>query len=189
MYIVFEGIDTSGKTTQINALKEKYPNYIYTKEPCGCDFGEKIKHFIYHESISTKAQTFLFLADRAEHYQEVISQNLNNIIISDRSFISGISYALKDKKELKLLLLMNLYAIDDILPQKIVFFQTNEELLKERLYKKNLDIIEERGIKYLLKVQENINFVIKELKIPTLYVNASLSVEEISKKIQGFIHD
>lgn len=158
MYIVFEGIDTSGKTTQINALKEKYPNYIYTKEPCGCDFGEKIKHFIYHESISTKAQTFLFLADRAEHYQEVISQNLNNIIISDRSFISGISYALKDKKELKLLLLMNLYAIDDILPQKIVFFQTNEELLKERLYKKKLRYYRRKRDKIFIKSARKYQF-------------------------------
>ena len=42
MYVVIEGIDTAGKSTQLDLLRFKYPKAIFTKEPGGTDIGLKL---------------------------------------------------------------------------------------------------------------------------------------------------
>ncbi len=98
MYVVIEGIDTAGKSTQLEILKNKFPNAIFTKEPGGTTLGIKLREMILSgEANSSLAEMFMFLADRAEHTQEIILKNKNKLIISDRSFINEIAYA-KDRK-------------------------------------------------------------------------------------------
>ncbi len=190
MYVIFEGIDTSGKSTQINLLSEKNPDFIITKEPGQTKLGLHVREIILHShSISKKAEFFLFLSDRAEHFEKVIKPNLHKTILSDRGFISGIAYALANENELDLdfLLKANKYALSDTLPQKIVFFKTTKELLEKRFAKKQSDNIEKRGLDYLLKVQENMEMIIKKLNINYLHVDASKSIEEINKQIEEFL--
>ena len=94
MYVVIEGIDTAGKSTQLDLLKKKLPNAIFTKEPGGTTLGLKLRTMALNGEAKSKiAEMFLFMADRAEHIEEVIKNNKNNTIISDRSMISGIAYA------------------------------------------------------------------------------------------------
>ena len=45
MYVVIEGIDTAGKSTQLEFIKKKYPNAIFTKEPGGTELGTKTKSY------------------------------------------------------------------------------------------------------------------------------------------------
>jgi len=90
MYIAIEGIDTAGKSTQIELLKKEFKDFLFIKEPGFTDFGKKIREIIFKDNISKKAELFLFLADRAETI-EIIKQNFNKTIISDRSVISGIA--------------------------------------------------------------------------------------------------
>ena len=91
MYILFEGIDTCGKTTQIELLKGKFDNLLVTKEPGGTNNGIKIRKLILNGKIYSKqAEILLFLADRAEHFEEVIKPNKSKLIVSDRGLISGL---------------------------------------------------------------------------------------------------
>ena len=46
MYIVIEGIDTAGKSTQLDILKQKYTDAIFTKEPGGTKLGIKIREMV-----------------------------------------------------------------------------------------------------------------------------------------------
>ncbi|HRM99701.1 MAG TPA: dTMP kinase, partial [Aliarcobacter cryaerophilus] len=46
MYVVIEGIDTAGKSTQLEILKNKFPNAIFTKEPGGTTLGTKLREMI-----------------------------------------------------------------------------------------------------------------------------------------------
>ncbi len=86
MYVVIEGIDTAGKSTQLEILKNKFPNAIFTKEPGGTALGIKLREMILSgEANSSLAEMFMFLADRAEHTQEIILKNKNKLIVSDRS--------------------------------------------------------------------------------------------------------
>ena len=59
MYILFEGIDTCGKSTQIELLSQKYPQIITTKEPGGTEFGKKAREILLEDSLSSKRAEFL----------------------------------------------------------------------------------------------------------------------------------
>ena len=61
MLINFEGVDGVGKTTQINMLKQIYPDAITTKEPGGTELGMMIRQYLINNAskISQKAEIFL----------------------------------------------------------------------------------------------------------------------------------
>ncbi len=189
MYIIFEGVDTSGKSTQIEYLKKLYPDFIYTKEPGGTKLGQKLREIILHDNkLSKRGELFLFLADRAEHYTKVIKPNLNKTVISDRGFISGIAYAyVNSSLDLNFLIKLNYFALHDIKPDLVIFFKTNQNLIKNRLQTKNLDDIEKRGVDYLLKIQTIMQELLEILKINYKIIDSSKSIDEIHQIIKGFI--
>jgi dTMP kinase len=102
LWVVFEGIDGSGKTTLINnvynILCDKY-NVLCTKEP-GCPFDpftvtarNILKSDTYQ--LCDKAELFLFLADRAQHYNYLFGSDKphsNDVILQDRGYWSTIAY-------------------------------------------------------------------------------------------------
>ncbi|WP_024788041.1 MULTISPECIES: dTMP kinase [unclassified Lebetimonas] len=190
MYIAFEGIDTAGKSTQINLLKKEYKNFLFVKEPGYTEFGKKLREIILKEKISKKSELFLFLADRSETMQTVIKPNLDKTIITDRSAISGIAYAM-EFFDFDLLVNLNKFATDGIFPNLTIILKLDKETLKYRLSLKKHDNIEKRGIDYLLRIQNNIINTCNRLEIPYLLLDASSSVDEIyfriKKAISGYI--
>ena len=84
---------------------------------------------------------------------------------------------------------LNKFALQGNLPDKVVLFETNYELIKSRLGNKTKDSIEKRGIEYLLKVQKKMFEVTKALHVEYMVVNSSNSIEKIYKKIEEFIYD
>ncbi len=187
MYVVFEGVDTCGKSTQIELLKPLFPQAVFTKEPGGSRLGEKIREMILQaENIHSTAEFLLFLADRAQHTQEVLKPNLSRLIISDRSLISGIAYA----QNLPQALDLNLFATENILPQKVVFFKTTSEILRQRLDAKEKDSIEWRGVEYFLRIQDRMQQIIAQLKIPKiLTLSAEETIPALHAKILAFIRE
>ncbi|MFX6134376.1 hypothetical protein ABTF13_20220, partial [Acinetobacter baumannii] len=67
MYVVLEGVDGAGKSTQVGLLKDRFKNALFTNEPGGTRMGESLRHIALNENISELARAFLFLSDRAEH--------------------------------------------------------------------------------------------------------------------------
>lgn len=186
MYISLEGVDTAGKSTQLDILKKKYPNAIFTKEPGGTSLGLKLRGMaLGGEAKSNIAEMFLFLADRAEHTQEVIKENQNSLIISDRSLISGVAYA--NTLEIDRLIELNLIATSNLLPTHIILLELTPKELEFRLSQKANDSIELRGIEYLMDIQNRMKETIKKLNINHIFIDASLSIEDIAKKIEDFI--
>lgn len=174
-YVVIEGIDTTGKSTQIALLRERYKNALFTKEPSDSDFGNAIRALALHGNLSNLTQCMLFLADRANHTQTLIAPNANRLIISDRSLISGIAYA--DSLDFDLALQINRAVAK--MPDLAVILETNEAILKARLAQKENDNIESRGIAYLLAVQERIIKTAQSLDIKTLRIPCDKPKEEI----------
>jgi dTMP kinase len=102
-FIVFEGIEGCGKTTQIKLVKEwlssQWPHaVIATREPGGTKLGSKIRDIVLasgkEESISNKAELFLFAADRNQHIEKVIKPQLESggIVLCDRFVDSTVTY-------------------------------------------------------------------------------------------------
>lgn len=191
MYVLFEGIDTCGKSTQIELISQKHPEIIITHEPGGTAFGQKAREILLSDSLASKrAELLLFLADRAEHYQEVISPNKDKVIISDRGFLSGIGYALANGDfNFDELVSLNRFALEGHFPDKVILFLTDMKTLEERTSVKCLDGIELRGLKYLLEVQEHMKQSILKLGIPHLFVDATEDIETIHTHITDYLRN
>lgn len=188
MYVVLEGIDTAGKSTQLEILKSKFKEAVFTKEPGGTKLGIKLREMILSgEAQSSKAEMFMFLADRAEHTEEIILKNKDNLIISDRSFISGIAYALNE--DMEKLIELNRFATSNNFPNKVILLELSKNELEKRLSKKENDSIEKRGSDYLLSIQDRLKQTILKLNIDYIFIDASDSIENIAQKIEDFIND
>jgi len=190
MYIIIEGIDTAGKSTQIDILKQNYPKATFTKEPGGTNLGLDLREMVLSgRAKSSLAEMFLFLADRAEHIKTVVKQN-DSMTISDRGFLSGIAYSNID---INTAISLNLLAMDNTLPQKVIILQLSKEILKQRLAEKENDAIESRGIEYLLNIQNRMIEAIKKINqqnsinIDVLIIDASQTIEDIANQIDNFI--
>jgi len=185
MYLLFEGIDTCGKSTQIAMLEKAFENTIVTKEPGGTPFGKHAREILLQDTLSSKrAELLLFLADRAEHYEEVIKPNREKLILSDRGFLSGIGYALANGDfDFNYLVELNRFALEGHFPDLIFLFITNMETLKARMEEKELDGIELRGLEYLLEVQTHMKESLEKLTIPYVLIDATDTIENIHRTI------
>jgi len=188
MYIAIEGIDTAGKSTQIELLKKEFDNILFIKEPGFTHFGEKIRNIIFNDNISKKTELFLFLADRAETIEKIVKPNLNKHILTDRSVVSGIAYAM-EFFDFNMLVNLNKFATDSIFPEYVIILKLDKDTLQYRLSQKRNDNIEKRGIDYLLNIQDNMIEVCNRLEIPYLLLDASKSVEEINFRIKKVISE
>ena len=101
LFITFEGIDGCGKTTQLNLLhdylSDKGFDVIITREPGGNhQLGKDIRNLLLHTKceVDSKAEMFLFLADRAQHISKFILPNLKEgkIVLCDRHTDSTLAY-------------------------------------------------------------------------------------------------
>jgi len=191
MYIAIEGIDTAGKSTQIAKLSKHFTDAIITKEPGATEIGKEIRDIVLSaRTKSKKAEFLLFLADRAEHMQEVIKPNLQKMIISDRSAISGVAYALiQGEINKEDLVSLNNFATDKIYPQKVFLLRLTKKELEYRLSQKELDGIELRGSAYLLRIQDAIIEAAKLLGLELIEIDATQSRNEITKNILNNIKD
>ncbi|GAA9405271.1 dTMP kinase [Helicobacter pylori] len=187
MYVVLEGVDGAGKSTQVGLLKGRFKNALFTKEPGGTRMGESLRHIALNENISELARAFLFLSDRAEHIESVIKPALKEkkLIISDRSLISGMAYSQFSSLEL------NLLATQSVLPEKIILLLIDKEGLKQRLSLKSLDKIENQGAEKLLIIQQKLKTHAHALKekfgCEVLELDAQKSVGDLHRQIAAFI--
>ena len=99
LFIVFEGIDGTGKSTQVRLLAEKLRQLGYavveTREPTNGSYGQKIRElFTDRTSVSQDEELQLFIADRDQHVREVITPALSDgcIVVSDRYYLSTVAY-------------------------------------------------------------------------------------------------
>ena len=189
MYILFEGIDTCGKSTQIELLSQKFNDIVITKEPGGTKFGVKAREILLADSLASKrAELLLFLADRAEHYEEIVEPNKDKVVISDRGFLSGIGYALANGDfDFEELVSLNNFALSGHFPDKIILFVTTMETLTLRTSEKELDGIELRGLEYLINVQNKMHESLQKLGIDYLEIDATDSIENIHQKIVSYL--
>ncbi len=189
MYVTIEGIDTAGKSTQIEALRKVFIDAIFTKEPGGTDVGQTIRSMVLNGQMESKhAEMFMFLADRAEHTHKVIIPNIDQLIISDRSCVSGVAYAtVQNVCDTNTLVQLNRLATDNHLPHHVFILRLTPEELTYRLSQKEHDAIEARGIDYLLSIQDALIASSHSLEIVTHVIDASQSIDTITLEITNLI--
>jgi len=195
MFVTFEGIDLSGKSTQImlleKYLKEKNKKVISVREPGGTEISEKIRNIILDKDnlkMEYLTEFLLFSASRQQLTQEVILPHLkkNFTILCDRYFDSSTAYqGYGGKVDMKIINSVNKIATSHLIPDItfLIHISIDESIRRKRLMKKNEDRIEQKKISYYKKVIIGYLQIAKNNKERFVVINGSNSKQEISKEI------
>lgn len=194
MFIVFEGIDGSGKTTiikQVVKLLKKIPKYrkniIFTREPGGTIIGEEIREIIlknYQKKIDNITETLLYAASRRQHIVEKIKPNLKNkIILCDRFIDSSFVYqGFIRGVDIEKIIKINSFATENIKPDITFVFDIDPKLSLKRIakrHKKNHFDLEkisfhQKARQAFLKICKNKNHIL---------IKADEKISQIANKI------
>ncbi|MCU4706669.1 dTMP kinase [Mycoplasma sp. CSL7503-lung] len=202
MFITFEGLDGSGKTTILSKLitliKERFSNidFLVTREPGGKDLkeAERIREIILDSSsdLSPVAEAMLYSTSRRIHLEKVIWPALKNkrLVFCDRyidsfyayqGFARGLGY--KFVKDLTNLI------IDNAIPDLTIFLDITPEKSKERRSKTRLveDRLELENIDFHKKVYLGYKQIISEDPERFIVVDASGTLEDVTNEIFNLI--
>ncbi len=170
LLITFEGPDGSGKSTQVELLKE-YLNLrgyevIYTREPGGTLISEKIRHIILdntNENMSGMCEALLYAASRAQLVSEVIKPAVESgkVVICDRFVHSSIVYqGIGRNLGIERIKEINDVAIDGLVPDLIFMLNISyEEGLKRKSKQRELDRLENSGDNFHKRVFEGYKLI------------------------------
>ena len=200
-FIVFEGIDGSGKTTQINQLSKwliennlipENNQLVITREPGGTKLGKHLRSLLLDTSKEKSpdyiTELLLYAADRSQHVNEIIRPTLNKggWVISDRFCGSTLAYQGYGRKlDIKLIKDLEAIATQGIYPDLTFFLDIPvEESIKRRIHIKD-DRIEKEGIDFLSNVSLGFQSLCKDNKWKK--ISAINSKEKIISDIKSEI--
>ncbi|HHW66102.1 dTMP kinase [Defluviitalea raffinosedens] len=194
LFISMEGSDGSGKTTQIERLKDYFLNkgyeVIITREPGGTLISEQIRNIVLdvkNEVLSDMTETLLYAASRAQHVEEKIKPALESgkIVISDRFVDSSIVYQGYARGiGMDIVEAINSYAVQGFMPDITFFFDIEPELaMKRKNSQKSLDRLEQEHISFHNKVYEGYKILLKKYPERIKSINARQSIDNIYEQI------
>jgi len=204
LFIVFEGGEGTGKTTQIKLLSEKLDTFgkkkFITREPGGTDclIAEKIREFLKdpnNKEMTPETELFLFLAARAQHVKHKINEHLNNgsIVICDRFYGSTLAYQhfARGLFDLHEVINLNKFATNDLEPDLTIYLDIDPvigvgrkgDVTGDRFDSEKLEFHNKvrHGFLHLAKILPNWTIISAADDIPTIHQKIW---EQIQAKIQ-----
>ena len=197
LFITFEGIDGCGKTTQIellkNSLEKQGENVLLTREPGAKGLGEKLREILlnYEGDVSSNCESFLFLADRAQHIDTIIKPAIEKgiIVICDRHTDSTVAYQGYGRGlDLKQIHYLNNIATSGIKPDLTFIPDIDVETSLERIGKAR-DRMESAGIEFFNRVRNGYIEISKQEPKRVKLINGKDSIENIHNQIITYINE
>lgn len=194
LFIVLEGIDGSGKSTQGKILKEylesKNIPCILTREPGGTLLAEHLRKIILDPSIelNDRSELLLFMASRAAHVNEIIKSALEHgkTVICDRFYLSTFAYQGYGRGlNLNDIATVNDFASYGLKADLTFIFDIDAERSLVRTGKE-ADRFEDAGNIFMEKVAEGYRELAKQEKNCYL-LDADLPIEEIAAHVQKIL--
>lgn len=199
IFISFEGIDGSGKSTQIRMLSEHLKRRGIrcetTREPGGTSLSEEIRRVLLDNNtgqISPLSELFLYLASRREHLEKTIFPLLADgvWVISDRFTDSSVAYQGAGRGlPLDLVQHLNEIAVGDNMPDVTFYLDIAPKDALGRMDKENrsLDRLESEGLKFVERVREGYKWIAKTFPMRVRVVDATAPPDEIFKVISSAV--
>ncbi|ACS34271.1 dTMP kinase [Thermococcus gammatolerans] len=198
IFVVIEGIDGAGKSTQAKLLakwfEKKGYEVILTKEPTDTAFGKLIRKLVLTGGregiidgarISHEAEALLFAADRAEHVHKLIKPALESgkVVISDRYFYSSLAYQWARGLDLQWLIDLNRFAVR---PDLVVLLDLPVKESMRRINGRSIKTEFDKIVELQKRVRENY-LKLAEMFPEIRIVNAQNSIEDIHRDIVGLV--
>lgn len=196
-FIVFEGIDGCGKTTQISLLRERlineYPNLkvSFTREHTNNVIGGIINAGVNKQiDVDKKTLALLYAADRLDHVLNPLYGMLNTLndgvsIVCDRYYLSSYAYQMVDS-DLEWIKQINKQATEILKPDLTIILDVSTESVMKRFDNRGepKTIFEKKS--FLEKVSDNYKYLVESLPLTGENVevlNGELSPEKLSDTI------
>jgi len=197
MFVTFEGLDGSGKTTQVELLKKHLERegreVVTTREPGGTEVGEHIRNVVLHldHPVVPWAEAALFAAARAQLVAEVIRPALERgaVVLCDRYVDSSLAYqGIARGLGVDPVLELNLRATGDLLPDRTFLLLVDPEESRRR-GGDTRDRIEREDDEFVRKVDHAYRELAELFPSRILAVDGSLDPAELAETIRGQLRD
>jgi dTMP kinase len=193
LFITFEGIDGSGKTTQIKKLdkylNEKKIETVVTRDPGGTDISEAIRNIALNNkytNMSNETEVLLYCSSRAQLVNEIIIPTINSskTVLCDRFIDSTLAYQGFGRGfDLKTLEFLNNFVCKKIEPDVTFFFDIGIDIFTERFFNNNKDRIESESIEFHKKVIDGYNRLAKSNKKRIKKIDGRMDINSIFDEI------
>ena len=192
LFISIEGPDGSGKSTQIENIKQffcdKGIDIVFTREPGGTAIGERIREIILDKNCSEMdymTEAMLYAAARSQHVAQVIRPSLEEgkIVICDRFVDSSIAYQGYGRNLGDAVTIINGFAIGKCLPDVTFLMKLDPRIGRRRIDADKQDRLEREQDDFHIAVFEGYLELEKKYKDRIVGIDASRSIEEIKVDI------
>jgi dTMP kinase len=196
MFVTFEGLDGSGKTTQADLLVARLEadgeDVISTREPGGTELGERVRALVLHGGhVVPWAEALLYAASRAQHVEEVIRPALGRgaAVVSDRYLDSSVAYqggarGLGVERVLEL----NLTAVGGLLPGTTFLLDVAPEAAVARL-DPTRDRIEREHVDFHRRAGEAYRALAERFPERIVMLDGSRPPELLAEEVYGALRE
>ncbi len=191
LFITFEGADGCGKTTQLTLLDEYFNKAgrktLLTREPGAGILGAKIREILlnYDGEVSPNCESFLFLADRAQHVEGMIKPALEEgtIVLCDRYTDSTLAYQGYGRElDMERIKYLNNLATSGLKPDLTIVFDVDIETSLSRVGKSK-DRMESAGVDFFNRVRRGYLEIAKQEPDRVKIIDSSDTIENVHKKV------
>jgi dTMP kinase len=196
VFVSFEGIDWSGKSTQAGLLRDHLASLgreaVATREPGGTELGERIRWLVLDgPPISPWAEAALFAASRAEHAAEVIRPALDRgaDVVCDRFVDSSLAYqGIARGLGLEAVLRLNLTVLDGLLPDRTFVLAVDAAAAAARR-EGEPDKIEREGVSFQAEVARAYEQLAARFPGRVELLDGALPPGELAAVVRGRVAD
>ena len=192
MFVTFEGLDGSGKSTQAELLRARLEadgdDVVSTREPGGTELGEGVRNLVLHGGhVCPWAEALLYVAARAQLVDDVIRPALERgaSVICDRYVDSSVAYQGAGRElGVDRILDLNLAAVGCVLPDRTFLLELDPGEVPARI-QRHFDRLEREGDEFRARTAQGYRELAARFPERILVLDATRAADDLAQEVYG----